>query len=93
VSAAAFDSIDADLNSLKKEIQRAREQKQKARSKLLYLKSRRQQLLERKGEIINRELRNIKELEIDEMLAQLKPLPFLDSEPVPGVSPGPAGSF
>jgi hypothetical protein len=41
VSAAAFNSIDADLDSLEKEIQRAREQKQEARSKLLYLKSRR----------------------------------------------------
>jgi hypothetical protein len=93
VSAAAFDSLDADLDSLEKEIQRAREQKQEARSKLLHLKSRRQQLLERKGEMVNRELRNIEELEVDEMLAQLEPLPSLDPEPAPGVSPGPAGSF
>jgi hypothetical protein len=93
VSAAAFNSIDADLDSLEKEIQRAREQKQEARSKLLHLKSRRQQLLERKGEMVNRELRNIKELEVDEILAQLKPLPSLDPEPAPGVSPGLAGSF
>jgi len=43
----------------------------------------------------NRKLRNIEELEVDEMLAELKSLStdFLDPEPVPGVSPGPASSF
>jgi hypothetical protein len=43
----------------------------------------------------NRKLRNIEELEMDEMLAELKPLPtgFLEPEPASGVSPGPASSF
>jgi flagellar biosynthesis chaperone FliJ len=81
VSAAEFDSINAHLDSLKKEIQRAREQKQEirnklqeVRSKLLRLKRQRQATLEKKGEMVNRELRNIKELKVDEALASLKPL-------------------
>ena len=39
------------------------------------MKTRRQKLLEKKGELINRELRNIEELEVDEALAALRPLP------------------
>jgi hypothetical protein len=43
----------------------------------------------------NRELRNMEKLEMNEILAELKPLPtgFLDPKPISEVSPGPAGSF
>jgi hypothetical protein len=43
----------------------------------------------------NCKLRNIEELEVDKILAELEPLPtgFLDPEPIPKVSPGPASSF
>jgi hypothetical protein len=43
--------------------------------------------------MVNRELRNIEELKVDEILAEFKPLPFLDPEPTPEVPSGPANSF
>jgi hypothetical protein len=50
-------------------------------------------LLEKRSEIANYELRNIEELKMDEILAELEPLSFLNPEPALGVSLGPAGFF
>jgi hypothetical protein len=82
VTPQEFASLDSQLAKLDAKIQRAREAKRKAREReqesrgrLARLKTQRQKLLERKGEMISRELRNIKELKIDEALASLRPLP------------------
>jgi hypothetical protein len=52
-------------------------------------------VLKKMKELDARERTNIEELKIDKRLTKPEPLPtdFLDPEPAPGVSPGPAGSF
>jgi hypothetical protein len=81
------------LEKIDAELHRAREAKLEARTRARHLKAQRQKLLEKRSEIVNREVRNIKELEVDEMLAELEPLPPLDFKPALGVSFGLASSF
>jgi hypothetical protein len=76
-----FAAVDSQLEKLKSEIQwarkakrEAREREQESRGRLVRLKAQRQKLLKRKGEMVSRELRNIEELKVNEMLAELRPL-------------------
>ena len=69
-----FAALDAQLEKIDAELHRTREAKLEARSRARRLKTQRQKLLEKRSEITNRKLRNIKELEVDEILAELQPL-------------------
>ena len=75
VTPQQFAALDAQLEKIDAELHRAREAKLEARSRARRLKAQRQKLLEKRSEMTNRELRNIEELEVDEMLAELQPLP------------------
>ena len=70
-----LEQLEVALRQAREAKHEAREKKQEARSRTRRLKAQRQKLLEKRSEIANRELRNIEELEVDEMLTELRPLP------------------
>jgi hypothetical protein len=82
VTPREFAAVDSQLEKVESDLQLAREAKrrarlleQEARDRISRLKAHRQKLLEKKGEMVSRELQNIEELEADEALAALGPLP------------------
>lgn len=76
VTPREFASVNSQLTRVKADLRRAREAKLKAKAKTRRLKAQRQALLKRQDELTTRKLRNIKELEVNEALADLGPAPL-----------------
>ena len=67
--------MNSRLAKTEAELRAAQEAKREAKARVWRLKAQRQKLFEEQGRLTAREMRNIEELEVDEALAQLEPLP------------------
>ena len=67
--------MNSRLAKTEAELRAAQEAKREAKARVWRLKAQRQKLFEEQGRLAAREMRNIEELEVDEALAQLEPLP------------------